>query len=104
MIGLFGISDEVIVANAGVITIRLKEMSKAKALYLYLLSEDGQANLYRLYEVSPNKTINPDILGTLEILDDLVLDEKKLLKVFQLQKQMDSIVNEMKDLLKKHIV
>ena len=94
VIGILGINDEVIVANAGVITIRLTEESKAKALYLYLLSEKGQVALNNLYSVSPNKTINPDILGMLSI--DIVLDksEKKFLRLMILQKNVEDIEKE----------
>ncbi len=94
-----GTSDEVIVANAGVITIRLKEISKAKALYLYLLSERGKAALNSLYEVSPNKTINPDILGTLQIDTELDESGEKFSRLTKLQKQVEAIEKEISEIL-----
>ena len=98
-VGILGEINDIVVANAGIITIRLKDRGKVKALYLYLLSKKGQDALSRLYEASPNKTINPDVLGTLPVVAELGEDGGKFSRLTELQKQVEDMEKEIIEIL-----
>jgi type I restriction enzyme M protein len=100
-VGIAGESKETLVCNSGLICIRPKDDTDAYALYLYLRSERGQEALDKLYDESPNRTINPEILATLAIPEifDLKAKEKfenlgKIQKeITILEKEVHTIIN-----------
>ncbi len=91
-VGIIGKSDDTLVPNSGLIIIRLKAYEDTHGLYLYLRSTIGQDALNKLYEESPNRTINPDILGTLLIPNRFGYDtEERFQKLIDIQKKIDRL-------------
>ena len=91
-VGIVGEHKETLVCNSGLICIRLKNQTEAYALYLYLRSDRGQKALNALYDESPNRTINPEILATLAIPD--IFDTKakeKFKNLGNIQKEINNL-------------
>ncbi len=88
-VGIIGEHRETLVCNSGLICIRSEEKTQAYALYLYLRSDKGQKALDKLYDESPNRTINPEILATLTVPN--ILDPKAKEKFEDLRNKQKEI-------------
>ena len=86
------ISGRSMVPNSGIIVIRLEDVQDAFGMYLYLLSPRGNRSLQGLYDESPNLTLNPDILGTLNVPNHLSVSAREdFEKIVQLQHEIDQL-------------